>query len=107
MPEQHLKAFLEAVKKDATLQEKLKDLVDVETVVAVAKEAGFAISTEELTSSEVGRRVELSEEELEVSAGGERENIGGKGSCWIVKRGTEGLGCAGAEGDYWMWQSYC
>jgi bacteriocin propeptide, TIGR03798 family len=66
MSEEQLKAFLEAVKADAGLQEKLKAAADADVVVEIAKAAGFAISAEELKSSQA----ELSEEELEGVAGG-------------------------------------
>ena len=66
MSEEQLKAFLEAVKADAALQEKLKAAGDAEAVVAIAKAAGFVISAEELKRAQT----ELSEEELEGVAGG-------------------------------------
>ena len=64
--EEQLKAFLESVKADASLQEKLKAAADVDAVAAIAKEAGFSISAEDLTNAQS----ELSEEELEELAGG-------------------------------------
>ena len=64
MSEDQLKAFLEAVKADAGLLEKLKDAVDPDAVVAIAKEAGFVISAEGISDEEV------SEKELESVAGG-------------------------------------
>ena len=66
MSEEQLKAFLEAVKADAGLQEKLKTAKDVDAVVEIAKAAGFVISAEELKKSQA----EISEEELEGVAGG-------------------------------------
>ena len=66
MSEEQLKAFLEAVKADASLQEKLKAAAYVDAVAAIAKEAGFSISAEDLTNAQS----ELSEEELENVAGG-------------------------------------
>jgi predicted ribosomally synthesized peptide with nif11-like leader len=66
MSEEQLKAFLEAVKADAGLQEKLKAAVDADAVVAVAQSAGFVISSEELQKAQA----EVSEEELEGTAGG-------------------------------------
>ena len=66
MSEEQLKAFLEAVKADAELQEKLKAAGDADAVVAIAKAAGFIISAEELKKSQA----EISEEELEGAAGG-------------------------------------
>ena len=68
MPEEQLKAFLEAVKADAGLQEKIKAAADADAdaVVTIAKAAGFVISAEELKKSQA----ELSDEELEGVAGG-------------------------------------
>ena len=68
MSEQQLKAFLEKVKGDTSLQEKLKAAVDADAVTAIAKEAGFSISAEDLTKDQY----ELSDEELEGVAGGGR-----------------------------------
>ena len=48
MSEEQLKAFMEAVKADAGLQEKLNTAVDADAVVAIAKEVGFLISAEEV-----------------------------------------------------------
>ena len=66
MSEEQLNAFLEAVKADAALQEKLKAAGDADAVVAIAKEAGFMISAEDLKKAQA----EVSEEELESVAGG-------------------------------------
>ena len=67
MSEEQLKAFLEAVKANEGLQEQLKAAADADTVVAIAKAAGFlVISAEELQRAQA----ELSEEELEGVAGG-------------------------------------
>ena len=52
MSEEQLKAFLEAVKADATLQEKLNAAVDADAVVVIAKAAGFVIFAEELQRSQ-------------------------------------------------------
>ena len=68
MSEEQLKAFMEAVKADATLQEKLNAAVDADAVVAIAKAAGFVISAEELQRAQTG--TEISEEELEGVTGG-------------------------------------
>ena len=65
MSEEQLKAFLEAVKADAGLQEQLKAAGDADAVVTIAKAAGFVISAEELKKSQA----ELSDEELEGVAG--------------------------------------
>ena len=61
MAEEQLKAFLEKVKADTSLQEKLKAAVDADAVTAIAKEAGFMISAEEFNKAQS----EISEEELE------------------------------------------
>ena len=75
MSEEQLKAFLEKVKSDTELQEKLKASADANAVVAIAKEAGFSITAEDIQSMPVK---ELSDEELEGAAGGgiyEQETI--------------------------------
>jgi predicted ribosomally synthesized peptide with nif11-like leader len=69
MSKEQVKAFLEAVKADAGLQEKLKLAADAEAMVAIAKAAGFVISAEELKKA----HVEISDEELDGVAGG---NVG-------------------------------
>ena len=66
MSEEQLKAFLEKVKGDTSLQEKLKVAADSDAVLAIAKEAGFSISVEDLKKAQS----EVSEEELEAAAGG-------------------------------------
>jgi len=69
MSEEQLKAFLEAVRADAGLQEKLKAAADADAAVAIAKEVGFMISADELQRAQaIGE--ELSDEELESVAGG-------------------------------------
>ena len=67
MSEEQLKAFLEKVKGDTSLQEKLK--AEGADPVAIAKEAGFMISTDDITNTQY----ELSDEELEGVAGGTRD----------------------------------
>ena len=66
MSEEQLKAFLEKLKDDSSLQEKLKAASDADAVVAIAKEAGFSISADDLKNAQS----EISEEELENVAGG-------------------------------------
>ena len=70
MSEEQLKAFMEAVKADAGLQEKLKAAKDADAVVEIAKAAGFVISADELKKSQAEAVTEISEEELEGVAGG-------------------------------------
>lgn len=74
MSEEQLKAFLEAVKADTALQEKLKAATEPDAVVAIAKAAGFVISTEELKKAQS----EISEEELEGVAGAGKDTYGWK-----------------------------
>ena len=68
MSEEQLKAFLEKVKVDTSLREKLKAAADADAVVSVAKEEGFSISADDLKNAQS----ELSEEELEGVAAGRR-----------------------------------
>ena len=76
MSEEQLKAFLEAVKADAGLQEKLNAAADADAVVAIAKEVGFMIFADELQwAQRMAERMEadgdeLTDEELEGVAGG-------------------------------------
>ena len=69
MSEEQLKAFLENVKADASLQEKLNGAEDTDAVVEIAKEAGFSITAEDIQAMQ-SATVELSDEELEGAAGG-------------------------------------
>ena len=66
MSEEQLKSFLEAVKADAVLQEKLKAATDGNAVVEIAKASGFVISADDLKKAQA----EVSDAELEASAGG-------------------------------------
>lgn len=66
MSEEQLKTFLEAVKADAGLQDKLKAASNADAVVAVAKAAGFVISADDLQKAQA----EVSEADLEGLAGG-------------------------------------
>ena len=77
MSEEQLRAFMEAVKADAGLQEKLNAAADADAVALIAKEMGFVISAEELQRAQAGS--EVSEEELEGVAGG----------CMVSKKGPD------------------
>jgi predicted ribosomally synthesized peptide with nif11-like leader len=68
MSEEQLKSFLEMVKTDTSLQEKLKGVADVDAALVIAKEAGFAITAEDIQSMQSS--TDLSDEELEGVAGG-------------------------------------
>lgn len=79
MLEEQLTAFLEAVKADAGLQEKLKAANDADAVVAIAKASGFVIFTEELKKAQAEiSDVVLGDEELEGVAGAGRGCVGGR-----------------------------
>ena len=65
MSDEQLKAFLEKVKEDTSLQEKLKAAADVDAVVEIANEVGFAISTDDLKA----HHQDLSQRELESVSG--------------------------------------
>ena len=62
MSDEQLKAFLEKVKADTSLQEKLKAAKSPEDVVAIAKEHGHEFTADKMT--------ELTAGELEGVAGG-------------------------------------
>ena len=87
MSEEQLKAFLEKVKGDTSLQEKLKAAASPEAALEIAQEAGFSITSEDIQELSVNR--ELSDEELEGTAGGHHlegiMTVGmGTVSCWFV-----------------------
>ena len=67
MSDEQLKAFLDKVKADSSLQLKLKAAADANAVLEIARDAGFMISVDDLKNVET---VDLSDEELEGLAGG-------------------------------------
>ena len=88
MSEEQLKAFLEKVKGDPSLQEKLKAAKSPEDVVGIAKEHGHEFTADRIT--------ELSEQELESVAGGTdrgKPTLGN--SCYEIqgKPGIAGNNC--------------
>ena len=83
MSEEQLKAFLEKVKGDISLQEKLQGAADSDAVVSIAKEVGFSISIDDIKA----QQSEISDEELEGVAGGAES----KPTCWFD-------GCTGEWG---------
>ena len=66
MSEEQLKAFLEKVKLDTSLQDKLKAATDANAVVEIAKASGFVISADDWNESQS----DVSDDELEAAAGG-------------------------------------
>ena len=72
MSEEQLKAFLEKVKGDTSLQDTHNGAADSGAVVEVASEAVLSFYAEAMLSS----TVELSDEELEGAAGGGCGDVG-------------------------------
>ena len=68
MSEEQLKAFLEKVRDDTNLKEKLKAAADADAVAAIAKEAGFNVSADLITKAQS----EITEEDLGVVRGSGR-----------------------------------
>ena len=91
MSEEQLKAFLEKVKFDTNLQEKLKATTDFDAVTEIAKEVGISISADDLTKIQL----ELSEEEL--------EGIAGSG-CWLLAKSCMR---ESTEGTQYTWALTC
>jgi predicted ribosomally synthesized peptide with nif11-like leader len=78
MSEEQLTALLSKLKEDAGLQEKLKAAVDLDTAVAIAKEAGFDVSKADWLKYQESNKtieLELSDEELDGISGGVYEEF--------------------------------
>ena len=86
MSEEQLKAFIEKVKVDTSLQEKLKAATDVDAVVAIAKESGFVVSADEIKTTQSPASQKLSDEELEGVAGGRYTQPITATSDWCVEQ---------------------
>ena len=71
MSDEQLKAFWEAIQADAGLQQKLQGVTEPDAIVAIAKEAGFNFSAEEIKKAQ--SELELTDEQLEGVAGGKRD----------------------------------
>jgi predicted ribosomally synthesized peptide with nif11-like leader len=72
MSEEQLAALLAKLKDDEGLQEKLIGAADLDAVLAIAKEAGFNVSKAAWLRYQANQTLELSDEELEGVAGGQR-----------------------------------
>ena len=79
---EQLKAFLEKVKGDTSLQEQLKAAADTDAVLAIEAEAGFIISADDLKNAQS----EISDEVLERLAGGAASDGGYSFVVCIPKR---------------------
>jgi predicted ribosomally synthesized peptide with nif11-like leader len=74
MPEQQLKAFLEAIKGDTDLQERLMVSTGLETIEAIATEAGFTLSAADVVY--IQEAIEsFDDDELEQVAGGAKKSF--------------------------------
>ena len=82
MSKEQLDAFLEALKVDVNLQEKIYTAKKKEAVEAIAKEAGFNISAEALGQV----LIEVSEDELE-------NIVGSRGATFFACAGTQLWNC--------------
>lgn len=69
MSSEQLQLFIEKVKSDNDLAEKLKGVQSDEQAIAIAKELGFTITNDDLESL-FPEEQELTEEQLEAVAGG-------------------------------------
>ena len=87
MSEEQLKAFVDKVKSDIELQEKLKAATTSEDAIEIAKETGFAITTEDIQSMQSAR---VSDEELEDAAGGRQAQCRmDRGTVWSYNRSID------------------
>jgi predicted ribosomally synthesized peptide with nif11-like leader len=74
MSEEQLSALLAKLKDEADLREKLQGAGDLDVAVAMAKEAGFDVSKADWLRYQAKQTLELSDEELEGVAGGNRKD---------------------------------
>ena len=89
MSEEQPKAFLEKVKSDTELQEKLKAASSSEDAIEIAKETGFVITTEDIQLMQSGAG-EVSDEELEDAAGGRQAQCRrDRGTVWSYNRSID------------------
>jgi predicted ribosomally synthesized peptide with nif11-like leader len=70
MPEEQLSALLAKLKDDPGLQKRLKGAADLESAVAMAKDAGFDVSKADWLTYQAKQTLELNDEELEGVTGG-------------------------------------
>ena len=71
MSEEQLKSFLEKVKGDTSLQDKLKAATDAESVAAIARDEGFSVSADDITWTQPDSGTSEKELERMVAAGGQ------------------------------------
>lgn len=91
MSVEQLKAFLEKVKSDTELQEKLKEVSTPEAAIEIANAAGFSITADDIQSMQ---SEPPGDEELESAAGGRcLGTCGGSVSVMLRCPPTGGFGC--------------
>ena len=93
MSEEQLTSLLAKLKDDAGLLEKLKAAGDLDTAVAIAKEAGFDVSKADWLRSQAKQTLELSDAELEGVGGGGSNKEGNANACSAAFCPT-GIGCS-------------
>ena len=91
MSEEQLKSFLEKVKTDTSLQEKLKAATEFDAALAIAKEAGFAVTADDIQS--IQSATDLSDDELEDVAGGICDPASRKSAAITADAISNLLGC--------------
>jgi predicted ribosomally synthesized peptide with nif11-like leader len=96
MSQHDLQKFLEAVREDSSLQEKLR--AEGANPVTIANEAGFSLTQAEFIRTHASHVQTLSDEELENAAGGTATIAvcGGLAAAWLADAVV--LGGAGAAG---------
>jgi predicted ribosomally synthesized peptide with nif11-like leader len=72
MSQDQLTNLLAKLRDDAGLQEKFKGAADLDVAVAIAKEAGFDVSKADWLRHQAKQVMHLSDEELELVAGGNK-----------------------------------
>ena len=93
MSEEQLKAFLEKIKSDTELQEKLKEVSTPEAAIEIANAAGFSITADDIQSMQ---SEPPGDQELESASGGGGKGFGfcGGSESWIIACQSGGrLGC--------------
>ena len=81
MTQEQLTAFITNAKGNTSLQEKLKDAVDVDAIAAITRKLGFSISAGDLKIAQS----KLSDKEL--------EGVAGSGGDWKVTQTWQGGTC--------------
>jgi predicted ribosomally synthesized peptide with nif11-like leader len=81
MSEEQLTALLAKLNEDTELREKLKGAADLDAFLAIAKDAGFAVSKADWLSHQRQQNTEIEDSDLEQIAGGTGSNWEGCTNC--------------------------